>query len=117
VDLSSGAAGLDWSVASAFFWAGLHFYFAAPGDPAPYTDLWRDIEKLPRQAVTLYGLFYWVCPNPARGDLFIDAHDPYRPILFVFQRRGGEQFEIHAHMAAAAPLKNKKEDFIRAWFL
>jgi hypothetical protein len=84
---------------------------------APYTDLWRDIEKLPRQAVTLYGLFYWVCPNPARGDLFIDAHDPYRPILFVFQRRGGSQRGVKLELLSAAPLKNKKEDFIRTLFL
>jgi hypothetical protein len=39
------------------------------------------------------------------------------PILFVFQRRGGEQFEYDAYNTTAAPLKNKKEEIISAWFL
>jgi hypothetical protein len=39
------------------------------------------------------------------------------PILFVFQRRGGSQVDMKLELFSAAPLKNKKEDFIRAWFL
>jgi hypothetical protein len=35
-------------------------------------------------------------------------------LLFVFQRRGGEQFQLHAQQTAAAPLKNK-EDWVVPW--
>jgi hypothetical protein len=30
-------------------------------------------------------------------------------LLFVFQRRGREQFKFQVHLTAAAPLKNKKD--------
>jgi hypothetical protein len=55
--------------------------------------------------------------NPARGGLFIDRWPVIHPILFVFQQHGGEQLKSHAQKTAAAPLKNKKENIIRAFFL
>jgi hypothetical protein len=81
---------------------------SAPVLAAPYTDLWRDLETMPRQAVTPYGLFCCTCPNPARGDLFIETMS-WQYLLFVFQRRGGSPRFMKLELFAAAPLKNKKD--------
>jgi hypothetical protein len=66
--------------------------------------------ELPQPAPTLshLGLLFCVCPNPVRGDLFIEIARKYHS-PFCFSAAQRVQFEFHAHQTSAAPLKNKKD--------